>query len=49
MDFLGFEQLIDFISGVSMWFEYPIRDLSLKLSVNNSGVASLMEELPWLM
>ena len=37
MDFLGFEQLIDLIGGVSMWFEYPIRDLSSKLSVNNSG------------
>lgn len=37
MDFLGFEQLIDLIGGVSMWFEHPIRDLSSKLSVNNSG------------
>ena len=37
MDFLGFEQLIDLIGGVSMWFEHPIRDLSSKLSVNSSG------------
>ena len=37
MDFLGFEQLVDLIGGVSMWFEYPIRDLSSQLFVNSSG------------
>ena len=37
MDFFGFEQLVDLIGGVSMWFEYPIRDLSSQLFINNSG------------
>ena len=37
IDFFGFEQLVDLIGGVSMWFEYPIRDLSSQLFVNQAG------------
>ena len=40
MDFLGFEQLVDLVGGVTMWFEYPIRDLSSQLFVNRSGCNS---------
>jgi LCP family protein required for cell wall assembly len=37
IDFFGFEQLVDLVGGVSMWFEYPIRDLASQLSINRAG------------
>jgi len=41
LDFFGFEQLVDLIGGVNMWFEYPIRDLASQLFINNSGCNNL--------
>jgi len=37
IDFFGFEQIVDLVGGVSMWFEYPIRDLASQLFVNQAG------------
>ena len=37
IDFFGFEQIVDLVGGVSMWFEYPIRDLASQLFINQAG------------
>ena len=37
IDFLGFENIVDEIGGVSLWFPYPVRDLASGLYVSESG------------
>ena len=37
IDFLGFENIVDEIGGVSLWFPYPARDLASGLYVSESG------------
>ena len=37
IDFLGFENIVDEIGGVSLWFPYPARDVASGLYVSESG------------
>ena len=37
IDFFGFQQLVDLIGGVPMWFEYPLRDLGSALYLDYAG------------
>ena len=37
VDFLGFENVVDEIGGVSLWFPYPARDVASGLYVSESG------------
>lgn len=41
VDFLGFEEVVDEIGGVSVWFPHPARDVGSGLYVSEAGCAVL--------
>jgi polyisoprenyl-teichoic acid--peptidoglycan teichoic acid transferase len=41
IDFVGFEQLVDAVGGIPMWFEAPVRDTHTGLSVPEAGCREL--------
>jgi LCP family protein required for cell wall assembly len=41
VDFFGFEKLVDELSGVPLWFPYPVRDLASGLLVEEAGCSVL--------
>lgn len=41
VDFFGFEQLVDELGGVPLWFPYPVRDAGSGLLITESGCAML--------
>tara|TARA_Y100000590_G_scaffold44550_2_gene47374 strand:- start:1121 stop:2725 length:1605 start_codon:yes stop_codon:yes gene_type:complete len=41
VDFFGFEQLVEELSGVPLWFPYPLRDLASGLKVIEAGCSVL--------
>ena len=41
VDFHGFEQLVDELGGVPLWFPYPVRDVGSGLMVTEAGCAML--------
>ena len=41
VDFFGFEKLVDELSGVPLWFPYPVRDLASGLMVTEAGCSVL--------
>ncbi len=44
IDFVGFEQLVDAVGGVPLWFDAPVRDLHTGLDVQQSGCVELNGE-----
>jgi LCP family protein required for cell wall assembly len=41
VDFFGFEKLVDELSGVPLWFPYPVRDLASGLTILEQGCSVL--------
>ena len=41
VDFFGFEKLVDELSGVPLWFSYPVRDQASGLLVEEAGCSLL--------
>ena len=41
IDFVGFEQLVDAVGGVPLWFDAPVRDRHTGLDVQQSGCVEL--------
>ena len=41
VDFFGFEKLVDELSGVPLWFPYPVRDVASGLVVKEAGCSLL--------
>ena len=44
IDFVGFEQLVDAVGGVPLWFDAPVRDRHTGLDVQQSGCVELNGE-----
>jgi polyisoprenyl-teichoic acid--peptidoglycan teichoic acid transferase len=41
IDFVGFERLVDAVGGIPMWFEHPVRDNHIGLSIPDAGCSVL--------
>jgi LCP family protein required for cell wall assembly len=44
IDFVGFEHLVDAVDGIPMWFEAPVRDTHVGLSIPEPGCQTLNGE-----